>query len=616
MNLRMNLRPTVLVALAFVALALHTISCMAAETITLSPTDEDMTPAVRKAIESAQGGDLKLVFEKGTYRFLPDFAFENYCTITNHGNGLKRIIFPFMDFDSVEIEGNGAEFIFHGQAIPFQFDNCSRVTVKDITVDWDIPFTFLAEVVAVNAAEQWRDVKPMTDGFSWKIAKGKLLFPNIDGFSYAELGSTLAFDAEEKRVAHGALDLHSNPHRVEKRPGGILRMHEKLRQFPPVGTLLSSKGDRAQDRYGPAFHLKSSSNIRFENATVHHALGMGFLMERCDTATLSGCGVHLREGSNRVISSTADATHFCNCRGKILVENCRIENMLDDGTNVHGTYVEVQKILNEKTVRVEFQHFEQSGFFFADFDDEIWFIHQPDPSRASVGKVESTNVVNGRFIEITFKEPVPKKLVKGDVLENKTWNPEFTMRGCSIRNHRARNVVLKSPLKTVIEDNDFSSMMSSIFFRGETFFWFESGAVEDVTIRNNRFEYCAYSGMEHAVLNITPRLGKSFDQSVGYDRNIRFENNSIKTFDSRIVWADRVTGLVVSGNTIEKSGGQTPLYPDAPTFELTNCTDAKITGNVITGFDHPVSKIDDASAASLTFENNEGITEAAELQKN
>ena len=37
--------------------------------------------------------------------------------------------------------------------------------------------------------------------------------------------------------------------------------------------------------------------------------------------------------TQRVISTTADATHFVNCKGDILIENCRFENMLDDGTN-------------------------------------------------------------------------------------------------------------------------------------------------------------------------------------------------------------------------------------------------------------------------------------------
>jgi hypothetical protein len=234
--------------------------------------------------------------------------------------------------------------------------------------------------------------------------------------------------------------------------------------------------------------------------------------------------------------------------------------------------VEVDKIINENTVWVELKHFEQLGFEFAAPGDEVWFIHNPSPQRTTTNEIASVKVINERFTELTFKNKLPEKLKQGDILENKTWNPVFTMRGCTIQNHRARNVILKTPLKTVIEDNHFSSMMSSILFRGETFFWYESGNVEDVLIQNNTFNYCAYSGSEHAVMYITPRLGKTFDQTELFDRNIRFINNTITTFDSRIVIADRVEGLVINGNKIIKTGNAKTLYPDAPLFELTNCS--------------------------------------------
>ena len=112
-----------------------------------------------------------------------------------------------------------------------------------------------------------------------------------------------------------------------------------MKKYPPVGSVLSSKGDREHDRYAPAFEVKSSKNITFDGLVVHHALGMGYLFERTEDIKILNCGVYLRKGTERVISSTADATHFANCKGDILIENSRFENMLDDGTNVHGTYV-------------------------------------------------------------------------------------------------------------------------------------------------------------------------------------------------------------------------------------------------------------------------------------
>ncbi|CAA6696513.1 MULTISPECIES: right-handed parallel beta-helix repeat-containing protein [unclassified Lentimonas] len=579
----------------------------AKQVIKIDATAADMTPVIRKALEGATDTDVTLVFAKGVYKFLPDYATNRYCYITNHGNGQKNVIFPLEGFDSIEIDGNGSEFIFHGQVAPFQFKNCSKVTVKSLTIDWDIPFTFLGEVMAVNEKEGWRDIKPFTEGFSWVVQHNQLKFPNIDGFNYTKLGSTLAFDAEHKRVAHGVWDMESDPRWVEKRKGGILRFHEPLKRYPPVGSLLSSKGNREDDRYAPAFQTTTSKTVRFEDVVIHHALGMGFLFERTEDITLSNSGVYLREGSPRVISSTADATHFANCKGDILIENCRFENMLDDATNVHGTYVEVDRVIDDHTVRVKLKHFEQLGFEFAGKGDAVWFIQQPNPQRGSENEVTAVSVVNDRYTDLHFKDPIPSKLMAGDVLENKTWNPSFTMRGCTLRNHRARNIVLKTPLKTVIEDNDFSSMMSAIFFRGETYFWFESGAVQDVLIRNNRFEYCAYSGMEHGILTITPRLGAAFDTTTSYDRNIRFIDNTIHTFDNRIVWADRVDGLVISGNTITQMKGPEPIHPECALFELKNCHNVEISNNTYQGSSTHALDVDPATEPTLKVSNNQGF---------
>jgi polygalacturonase len=406
---------------------------------------------------------------------------------------------------------------------------------------------------------------------------------------------------------HGTWDIESKPRWVEKLDNGYLRFHEFLKYYPPVGSLLSSKGDREHDRYAPAFDFKKSSNIVLDNITIHHALGMGFLFERSENIQIINSGIFLREGSKRVISSTADATHFANCKGAILIENCRFENMLDDGTNVHGTYVVIDEVLNASTLRVKLMHFEQKGFEFVVPGDTVWFIRQPSPERRETAFVSNVKIINDEFTEITFNTTLPEGLKVGDVLENKTWNPTFTMRGCTIQNHRARNVVLKTPLKTVIENNFFSSMMSSIFFRGETFFWYESGAVNDVLIQNNTFDYVAYSGMEHAALFITPRLGKTFDASITFDRNIRFINNTIRTFGNRIVNADRVDGLIIRQNTIVKTTDIPEIYPNTPLIELTNCQNTVVESNTYKGDCEVSIKADEKSVKTLAVKRNKGF---------
>lgn len=580
----------------------------AKEIVTIRHAEGDMTSTVREAIEKAKDKDIELIFEKGIYFFKSDYAIGKYLYVTNHGNGFKKIVFDFEGFNSVKIKGQGSEFIFHGTVVPFVFEGCNNVTVNDLTIDWDIPFAFQGDVVAVNKEKEYVDIKPYTKGFSWKLSKGKIIFPDIDNFKYTSLGSTLTHNKETKAIDYGAWDMHLNLNFVEKISGGKLRLHQKgIKHFPRVGTVLNSKGNREKDRYAPAFLTRNSKNVLFDKVIIHHALGMGFLFERTDGIQILNSGVYIREGSDRVISSTADATHFANCKGDILIENCRIEGMYDDGTNVHGTYVEVDKVLSKNRVRVALKHHEQMGFIFAGVGDEVWFIKNPNPQRASEGRVKKVDVINEKYIDLTLEENLPSDLKQGDILENKTWNPIFTMRGNIIRDHRARNIIIKTPNKIVIEDNDLSSMMSSIMLRGETFSWFESGNVEDVLIRNNRFVHCAYGGPEHAVFRVSPRLGKSFNQSITYDRNIVFENNTIETFDNRIIWVDRLDGLIVRGNTIKQTFTEKQQYPDAYMFDLINCKNVEIYKNKYEGSCENVLKADEISKKTLIFKKNKGF---------
>ncbi len=589
-------------------LSCSTSSQRVVDEIRISPKSGDITVELRNALESTNSKCVKIVLQEGEYYVTPEYAFEKYCAVTNHNNGTKKIVFPFEKFESVKIEGNGATIMCDGQLFPFLFENCAEVEVRNLTIDWVRPFLFYGEVTAVNPQEGWREIKPLSEQGSWSVKGNVISFPNSHGFNYTTLGATLPFDAQTKGVVDGALDHNSGDLRIEKMPNGNLRFHETMKRYPPIGSILNSKGDKKLNRYAPAFNFKECQNITIDNVTVHHALGMGFLFERSEDITILNSNVILPPNSSRVVSTTADATHFANCKGNILIDNCTFENMLDDGTNVHGTYLEVVDILDEYSVNLSLMHFQQLGFKFAEAGDEMWFIQSPSPERRSEGKVSKVRVLNETIMTLTFDSPLPQGLKPGDCIENKRWNPTFTIRNSTIRNNRARGLVVKSPLKTVIEGNTLTTMMSAILLRGETYSWFESGAVEDVLIQNNIIKNSANCGEEHAALYITPRLGASFDNSAIYDRNIRFVNNTIDCFNPRVVIADRVENLLIEGNKIIRNTDATASFPDAPLFELVNCKDVTITGNSYTGATPTnVLQTDVTSRSTLVIKDNNDI---------
>lgn len=90
-------------------------------------------------------------------------------------------------------------------------------------------------------------------------------------------------------------------------------------------------------------------------------------------------------------------------------------------------------------------------------------------------------------------------------------------------------------------------------------------------------------GKPHAAIYITPRLGKDFDQTECYDKNIKIINNEIDGFNPRVVWADRAENLIIKGNRINLNNEEKAPFPDAPVFQLENCKNVTIEDNIHTG---------------------------------
>lgn len=578
----------------------------------LAEKNKNYSPVIKSLLENAPKKDVRIIFQKGTYFFKPEGTFVKNHPITNHENGIKNIAFLFEGFESIEIDGGGSDFMFSGEMLPFLFDKSEKIRLTNLSIDWTVPFFIQGKVLAVDQSRGTYDLQMFNKGFDFKVESNKLKFPLSYGFTYSSIGESLVFDYKTKSPVYGAgnLDIHRKQEDVfvEKLPSGMLRIKEKLKVYPPVGSVITFKGPNGENRYAPAIHAIRSSDIIIEFVNVYHALGMGFLGERSADIRLSKFNVMLRPGTDRMLSATADATHFCNCRGTVIMEDCLFENMLDDGTNIHGIYLIVEKVLGEKTIHASLGHFQQAGFIFAESGDETWFLVAPIPHRTALNSVSSIKVLDDRLMEIHFKDKIPENLKPGDLVENKTWNTSnVIIRNCKMHNHRARNIVLKTPGKTLVENNYFSSMMASILLRAEAFFWYESGANENITIRNNTFVDCAYGDGRQAVVQILPRMQRRFDLKHFVDKNITIENNIFKTFDTQIIHATAVDGLIIRDNEIIQTSTFKPFLPYGTLIDLNLCNEVLMTNNRFRG-NHPnLFSADKPTTLTLKNTENQGI---------
>ena len=543
----------------------------------------DAAPLIRRAIENAPAGEpLRITLDAATYRVSAEKAAEVFTFVSNHDSGLKRAAFMLRGRRDIEIDGRGATLLLSGQAMmAFEIGDCENVTIRNLAIDWNRALNFQARVIAVDETADSVDIAALPE-CNARVQDGQLVFGEGGGdtpnrvpwqcqvsrawwqnlawthWVDAATGRALPAPAQQQFSAWNAkLGRPAQAQKIgdanDTTAANTFRLTHAFPRLPAVGAVLVAKGTLMPNRLSPAIHIARSSGVLVENVTVHHAGGMGLIAESSRDITLRRFQVRLPENSPRLVSTTADATHFVQCAGSILVEDCLLENMLDDGINVHGVHAIVDALLAPDRIGVRISHFQQLGLDYAAPGDRIRLISHDTLLPYAERTVKEIHPVNAAYIEIVFTEPVDAALRPGSIMDNATRQPDLTFRRNTIRNNRARSVLVTTAGHVLIEENHFENPSASvILIEGDGFVWYESGAVTDVLIRNNDITATSPA----PVFAISSKQTKTNDTpQPPYHRNIRIEDNRITTTTGRLLETYRVDGLRFTGNKIQAPPG-------------------------------------------------------------
>ncbi len=554
---------------------------------------KDATMAVFQQLKSlGDKGATSIVFEKGVYHFYPDLAHEEFCHISNHNDVLAPIGFVLKNKENLTIDGQGSTFIFHGRMIPFLMNDCNNIIVQNLNVDYSEPFFSQGTVVAHG--DESYDIS-FTDDYPYEIQNGKIIF--LKPYYLHDIGQNMAFDPVRKAPAFQTEKYNINervkvktrfmpepfvyPYKVDEKDEyikymgmeqlvmaeelepGLVRLSGIKKDLPPLGLIVTFKGMQGANRIAPGFKVNNSKNIKVHNVAVHHAGGMGFLFENSEDVTLEKCVVS--PTGDRIISTTADASHFVGCRGNITLRDCSFSNQLDDAMNVHGTYQEIFQIIDKKTLLMRVGHFQQLGFRLAQPGDSLGIVRIEDsffPYREVT--VNSIEEINGRYNIIHLNEEVSSDVQVGDLLENLSAYPEVLVENCRFFSNRARGLLISTPKKTIIRNNFFSTEMEAILMPVEDSNWFESGSAANVVIENNTFQDCVTGGMDRGVICFRT---DGDNKNIAF-KNIEIVNNVFNHFDNLILEATNVDGLDFSDNIITNSASFPQQFPDNPVITI------------------------------------------------
>ncbi|MEC4724367.1 right-handed parallel beta-helix repeat-containing protein [Shewanella sp. D64] len=532
----------------------------------------DNTFSLMKLLSKAkENGTKKIVFEKGRYDFYPDRAQEHYLYVSNNDEGLKRVIFPIVDFEELIIDGQGANFIFHGGVNPFLIQGSSQITLKNLSIDFQRTFHNEARILNVGQGfmdlhipiEYPYDIKsgtlkflPLPDDFADTYSTQRLrtrkAMDLIPEYTYKRM---LEFDVNKRETAYMVKDLNIGTSvRAEK-----LKGERNIRIFHPVlkGTVGNIMVFHPKYRKFPGFIVTESSDILFDNVIIYHAGGMGIIAENCHNVTVKNSRVTPSNG--RMVSTTADATHFVNCTGKIELINNVFENQKDDATNIHGIYAMVDKIIDDKTLEVRLQHPQQWGFRLAAKGDLLELVQGPSMRTYGTNQVNEYERVSKEIMKITFVDNIDERLLIGDSVALVRDYPEVLIQGNIIRRNRARGMLLNCRGKTIVENNTFHAPGAALMFQGDANYWFEQGGVSELIIRNNIFDNSNFGVWGKAIIAVDAGIADEYRESIRYNENILIENNVFNVYDKGLILdLFSVNGLIFRNNKIYK----TDEYPE------------------------------------------------------
>lgn len=548
-------------------------SCM--ELSPPTPIGADATPLLIEAINQCRKAGIgKLVLLPGTYHIYPENAFEQFAWISNHDSGLRRTPLPLINFDGFEINGFGAELLIYGQnMVPIMVNNSRNIRLTGFAIDWARPLHFQAEVIAADKNSNSFEVRVLKE-CNARLHQGKLIWG--EGETTPTSRSLVDWQPWQRKMQydwwqdlgwnHWLDPLTHRPSLYQpqlKQPEtngqcqkpfsklneNTFRINGLLDTLPAVGQILIAKGAMSPNRTSPAIHLLGTDEIHIEHVAIHHAGGMGVIAEDCSNITLRNIKIAPKEGSGRLVSTTADATHFNLCRGQIIVEDSLFELHLDDAINVHGIYVPIVEQPCPFSVLIRLQHFQQAGVRYAIPGERIRFSNRDTLVGYGERTVAQIHVINEDHIRLTFTEALNDFIFPNSCVDNLDRYPDLTFRNNHVARNRARACLVSTAGKVCISENHFEHQsINAILFESDASFWHESGPAEDVTIENNTF---VSENPNTFFIRFNPHTLVEPHSLPPFYRNVRIKGNRFKGASPRIMEGSRISDITLSKNYFE-----------------------------------------------------------------
>lgn len=510
----------------------------------------DATEPFRQAVaECKKYPNCRLTFEPGRYDFF-----------SSSEPPYDRRVVSVEGYKDFTIDGRGSEMMIHGISNFIILYKSTNVTIKNMVIDFEEEMHSMGTVTAVNA-----------DSFECTV------HPGYDMKYITQLAAIMEYDPATKRPLKHGSDENGIGLEVKHLGGRQLRCFTKWKTVMKAGSWVLL---RQRAREGVVFYSHANTNMHLDNITIYRAPGMNFIVSNSRGVKLTRLTIKPRQGASPYQSTGADGLHLSGNMGDLLVDRCHLEGMGDDGINLKtGLYLTIKEIIDSKTVLA--QHNLKYGDV-PDPGDVMELLPQEDLIKIGSMKVAEAKLLDGGMHRVSFETDMPAQVAVGQLLGNVSRCCKATIRRVTVKNNRARGMLIQNH-DTLVEDCRFENCtMGGVWVFNEIYFFYESIAPRNVTVKNCKFKNIGLIHSNDCVLGCWAQMnGISTPKKPGVFNNIVFDHNTIGGTDNCGILVSGGANVTVTNNTITNCCVSPTVPRGAYAIEVDASSQVTLSGNTV-----------------------------------
>jgi len=481
-------------------------------------------------------GETVITIPPGSYRVVPQ----------------NKAHLKFSGVSDVTVIADGVEMICTETTRALSIENCTNLTIRGLTIDYDpLPFT-QGKIVDISADTMVHEIE-LFDGYprADKVHNIKYAVFKPDGRTL-RYGNYYTFKVEVLA-----------PHRIRLTKG----VSEKSKiGGEQVGDLVVVAARHVTGGFEPhAVGCDNSKNTVLENITLYSSPVFGFLETHCDGSTYRNCRIDRRPPETdfvkrepRLRSLTADAFHSKFAKKGPQILGCTGRWMGDDGVNICGAYHLITKAAGD-TLRVlakanmdiepgdpvELVTLDGRRIPDANVLSVIRTGNASAEETAGLKKLPLLERIRG-FLTDAYEIKLDRsvELPFGSVIGsmNRMGNG-FAVKGCTFGSTRSRGILAKASFGEISGNTLIDCSMQAIKIAPE-YQWLESGHSSGMMISNNTI---INPGMESILIHAL--------KDHPAHKNIEIINNTIRSNAGSALSINGLNGGTVQSNAIERIDG-------------------------------------------------------------